>query len=405
MATRLEDLKAFIVELIQEFDPTIDTSNGSPVDMGVIEPILTRLSPDPIETDTYEFLRTKLAQEHPDKAVGDEDQLTDMLIKPLTLFLEPFKREMQHMRHKQSLAYSDLMSVEEVGEITDNLFIARDKGRKVNGTVRVYYDNPIPDTVTPSVRFFTPTGTSFYPGTYQAITAQQMILQSEDDLYYWDVFIVAAEAGTDYDIDEGLLTGVEGIPDAVKVSNKNSFSGGFPADTKESLISKASTSSAERSLTTARGIRSRIYDLFGDVSAVQPIGYQDVEMNRDILVGSDRGIAYASGMGILIGHYALVFVTWYYDVVGTDSSLDVGDILDVYYPELLVDLQPSLSRNEQFEVMHKWFDLGEIIYGDEASPLDLLFVELDKESDDATSSLGFVPISFVWRKGTSSINL
>jgi hypothetical protein len=116
-----------------------------------------------------------------------------------------------------------------------------------------------------------------------------MQLQTEGGLYYFDISVRAEFQGSEYDIsvDDGIV-GIEGVPSAVKVLNKNAFEEGDDREETVDFAERVENSLSEKSLVTARGINSRLLDVFDNVRYISVIGHGDPEMERDILKGTQR---------------------------------------------------------------------------------------------------------------------
>jgi hypothetical protein len=116
-----------------------------------------------------------------------------------------------------------------------------------------------------------------------------MLLNSEGDLYYFDVDVVAETAGTAYNINADELATIANIDTAARVTNKTRFREGEDEDDVEEYIGNLDKSLTEKSLVTVRGIASRIGNTFSEVTRLGVVGFGDELMTRDILKGGSLG--------------------------------------------------------------------------------------------------------------------
>lgn len=325
------DLRAFIESRFRALDPTIDISAGSPAQVQFIEPLITRLGTDPFETDIETFLLDRLKQEFPEIYPGDPSAVRDLLVKPLILFLEPFKREINVIKLNQSLASPELLSDDDVDALAANRFEDRPSGVFAGGTARVYYPNPTNVQVAPSVRFYTTDGMNFFPSGQTSITAEEMTFNRYNALYYMDVPVTAELEGDRYNIDIGKISGVDGLANVSSATNIRKFQYGLPKQSNTDFVNQVRNSLTEQSLVTRPGAAARVRKEFSsDVRAVQVIGAGDPEMERDFLIAATPGHLWVTGVVHLYGNVALVQAR---AVEGDDSVAPAaGDTLCVYFP-------------------------------------------------------------------------
>lgn len=290
------DLKVYIESRLQALDPTIDLTPGSPAQIQFIEPLLTKLGTDPIETNIDAFLTDRFLQEFPDIYSGDPSAVRDTFINPLILFLEPFKREIQTLKINQSLKDPTLLSDEDADALVANVFDERDTGGFAVGVGRILFSQPTNQQIDITARFFDSANHGFFPTNPIGITAEQMVFQRTGNLFYMDVPLRAEQEGAEYNIEPDSLVGVDGVFGALRVTNLRKFSDGAARLDTPSFVAQAQQSLTERSLNTRRGASARIRDDFQtEVRAIQVIGAKDPEMQRDILVAASPGHAWLTG--------------------------------------------------------------------------------------------------------------
>jgi hypothetical protein len=301
------DLKTFLEDRLRALDPSIDLDAGSPAQIQFIEPVLTRLGTDPFETSIDTFLTDRFAQEFPDIYAQDPSVVRDVFVKPLIVMLEPFKREIETIKRNQSLVDPSVLSDEDAEAIAANIFEERDSGGFSVGTARVFFPNPTNVQAEITTRFFTADGLNFYPTNPVSITAEEMVFNRSGALYYFDIPVKAEKEGSEYNIDEDSLSGVDGIYGAVRITNPRDFANGASKLDTESFVATAREALTERSLVTRRGATARIRQVFQtDVRAIQVIGARDPEMQRDLLVAASPGHSWIVGLVTMYGKIAYV---------------------------------------------------------------------------------------------------
>jgi len=291
------DLEAFIRERAAAWDETVDVSEGSPFDTQVIQPILRRLGADPFTTDLPAFIEARLRQEFPDLAIGRGDATTDILKNGVTLLFDPVVREIQRVRGSMSMRDPSTLTLDEAAALGANVFNSPATGDLSRGQVRLYFSSPQKITVSPSNFVTSRSGLHFFPARIQSIRVEEMLLNVEGSLYYFDVSLVAEKAGSAYDIGPDELVVIANLPAVVRLTNKRRFRGGQPAETAEEFIDRAKQEMSERSLVTLRGIAATLSDAFSEVARLAVVGHNDPEMQRDVLRGGSLGEVRAYGIG------------------------------------------------------------------------------------------------------------
>lgn len=301
------DLQTYIEDRLTALDPTIDVSAGSPAQTQFIQPLLTRLGTDPMETNIDQFITDRFSQEFPDVYAGDPGAVRGLFINPLILLLQPFKREIQTIKNNQSLIDPTILDDEDADALAANVFETRDSGGFSVGVGRILFSQPTNQQVDITTRFFTADSLGYFPSVPFGITAEQMVFQKTGNLFYMDVALKAEAQGGEYNIGPNELVGVEGVFGALRVTNLREFSDGNAQLDTPSFIAKTQESLTERSLNTRRGANARLSQEFQtDVRAIQVIGAKDPEMQRDVLVAASPGHAWLTGQVNLTKHIAYV---------------------------------------------------------------------------------------------------
>jgi hypothetical protein len=292
----LRDLEAFLRQRAAVFDPNLDTNPGSPFDTSVIQPLLRRIGPDPFSVDMTTFLAERLRQAYPDMALGDGDAITDLLVKPATLLWDPIVREVARIKRGQSFRDPNSLTEDDAEALAANLFAERAKGSLARGTARLYFAQAQNVSLSP-VNFVTSrSGLHFFPTETQGIRVEEMLQNVDDNnLFYFDVTVVAENPGADYNIGPDELVSIANVDSAVQVKNIRKFDSGDDAATAAEFIDKTRQELTERSLVTIRGIAAKVTASFPEVTRLNVVGFNDPEMQRDVLTGGGLGPALVAG--------------------------------------------------------------------------------------------------------------
>jgi hypothetical protein len=295
MAVR--DLEAFLRQRASVFDPNLDTNPGSPYDSKVIQPLLRRVGPDPFSIDMQTFIDARLRQAYPDLAIGDGDAITDLLVKVASLLWDPMVREVSRVRLGQSFQDPSTLTEEEAEALGANLFVDRAQGDFARGTVRVYFAQAQNVSVS-SVNFFSSRGgLRFFPTESQSIRIEEMVLNTDTNgLFYFDVTAISEQPGSAYNIGPNEIVSIANLEAAVQVGNPRRFTGGDDAQTATEFVDQAGQGLTERSLVTLRGIAAKLTKAFPEITRLNAIGFNDPEMQRDVIEGGGVGSPLVGGL-------------------------------------------------------------------------------------------------------------
>lgn len=295
MAVR--DIEAFLRERALVYDPNLDTNPGAPFDVQVVQPMVRRLGTDPFTVDLSTFLSERMLQAFPDLANQEEDAITDLLNKPVTLLWDPIVREIGRVR--QNLSFSDptLMTKDEADALGANFYSNRKRGQFSRGPGRILFQNPQNASITPSNFFTSRGGLHYFPTEVQSIRTEEMLLNvTNEGLYYFDVNLIAEAAGVEYNIGPNELYSIANVPAATRVLNIRRFSFGESEESAQLFVSRIKQELGERSLVTLRGAAAKLVNNFPEVNRLNIIGFNDPEMQRDVLRGGGLGALQASGV-------------------------------------------------------------------------------------------------------------
>lgn len=332
-----QTLLTLALELAADYDPTLDTSDGSSFRTQFLDPLLTRVGGSSLDGDIEAFLVERLKTEIPDVDVSPLSGLRDLVIRAAVVMLEPLRREINAIKLTQSLDNYNLMTTDELNALLANYFTEIQSGAKATGTARMYFPSPRSVTVTPLTQFSAGSGLNFFPTVAQSLSSTQMAFNQEGSLFYMDVTLESENSGVDYNVDVGSINAVAGINGVTRVTNLGKFTSGLSEETKDEAVARTKNSITIRNLITDRGVKFVIPEAFPTVDTLQVIGYGDPEMQRDVVKGpaaisdipggltgrDDPGLG--SGEQIHIGGKTDIYV---YQATPDADDVDIEDFTD-----------------------------------------------------------------------------
>ena len=297
----LADYEVFFRERLSVWNGALDVSPGSPIDTMVVQPLLRRLGTDPFTVDAATFIITRLSQELPEIAIGNGDGIEDLLMKPVLLLWDPIIREIQRIKNARGFNDPETLALEEAEALGSSFFIRRDTGEVSKGPCRIYYAQPQKETITAANFATSKRGLHYFPTGQQSITSQEMSLNKEGDLFYFDVTMTAESPGDEYNIEPGELTTIANVNAAVRITNKVRFRDGRPAENAATYVGRIERSLSEKSLVSLRGIAAVLGESLPEISRLGVVGFNDPEMQRDVITGGGLGASLITGVdGVIV---------------------------------------------------------------------------------------------------------
>lgn len=294
----LENLENLILEKLSAYFPDMDIVNDAAFRDSVITPVLEYLGADPIDTDVYSFIKTRIKDNFPHLVDIDSSgsSLDDLLLKPMTLIFEAYRRELEQLRLQKNLKDPENLSSAELEALLANVFVTRTVGQKAYVTARVYFANPTSVLVDPSSYALANNGQLFIPTEVQSLSADDMALNVDGSYYYFDINFVSVEASTEASIPAGAIVSINALPGYIKITNLAAATPAIPTQTDTQLYAYAKDSITERSLVGEKGIKVTVMENNPTITDVSTIGLGDDDMTRDILSGQ---LTARSGLGWL----------------------------------------------------------------------------------------------------------
>lgn len=244
-----------------------------------------------------DFLIARLKEFDPSFEVRKGTAFEQLFFKPLQYIIQPFRDEGDAIQIAQSFRRilltesPDSFDEEAVDALAANLFVTRVPGALSSGVARVYYDSAVNrEWATGSAIFTGSNGKTYSNIAPFAITTVQMGAQIESGQFYYDLPITATEYGSDSDLEASGLVSLLGDPDYISVTNKLAISGGVARETNTTFIERTKKSIAVRDLVTGKGANATLFEVFPtSMTELQPVGFGDDEMMRDILFNTHVG--------------------------------------------------------------------------------------------------------------------
>lgn len=293
------DIRSALLSLLQQFNPALDTTEGSPVDRQVVGPLISRLGVDPFSTDVRSFMLAHLRKELPEiDTASAGGQFRALVLGAMEALFTPFRAELAQIRAAQSMANPSQLTEAEMDALIANVMGQRQDGGRARVFVRVYFNERRSVSITASVGAKTRAGLRFYAVSSMYVASDSLAQSIEGGKYFLDIEMEAAEEGDAYNIGPQEVIDVFGLAGVVSATNKAGvFLPGAPAETNVGLLQRVRTGLGERSPNTEGGISSLLYDKYPDLRDVRVIGYGDPEMRRDIIKGTVTLDADALGYG------------------------------------------------------------------------------------------------------------
>lgn len=264
-----------------------------------------------------------------------------LFFKPVQFIAQPLRDEASDLFIGQSFRRilqqddPDAFSEEAVDALASNLFVDRRTGGFSSGTARVYFAEPVDREYPEGGATFTGSnGLTYSNSAPFKITESQMSTQVEEGLYYMDVPVISDDAGADTELDEDELVTLEDDDEVVRVTNMNKILGGVDKETNTEFITRIQNSIGVRDLVTGKGFNAILFENFtNNLLEVQPIGFGDDEMMRDIVYNTHIGgrvdgycktsaiqTGYSDFVGLLVDTTRQTFTSANVQLSGTDYS-------------------------------------------------------------------------------------
>jgi len=230
------------------------------------------------------LVRQVLREQAPKLNVGAGSAVHDILITPASLLFQRFRDQTRVIQRNQSLANYAGMLPEELDRLAANFLVDRRQGEKATGSQRIVFATTQAVEVTTNVVFTDDAGRRFRPISRQtfssaAVAANTIASTGE---FFVDVNTIAEDVGDEYLAAAGAVTGVTGVPGALRTFNPLAYFGAANPEGNAELFARIKTSVTNRDLVKAVAIESAILAQFPTVKRVSVQGFGDPLMTRDV---------------------------------------------------------------------------------------------------------------------------
>lgn len=238
-----------------------------------------------------DFVIQRLLEFDPNFDVGSGVPTTGIMIDPLAIILQPVVDELTAVQASKSIltilesSNPNAFPEDIVDGLASNVFIERNPGRIGSTVERVRFFQPQDFAALKGVLIWRGPGGQRYTNSEAiTITRAEMALNQDGSLYYVDVPIVALEEGAGFNAAAGSITTMEAEPVGVaNVTNLFKIDQGRDRETNTELIARIKVAVTVRALVTGRGIIVTLTENFTTIVEIEPIGFGQPEMMRDIV--------------------------------------------------------------------------------------------------------------------------
>lgn len=244
-----------------------------------------------------DFIIQRLLEFDPSFDVGTGVPTTSLLIDPLSVILQPVIDELSAVQASQSILTilesdePNSFPEEIVDGLASNVLITRNPGSRTSDVIRLRFFIPQPFTAPKGALIFLgPSGQRYSNSEAVSISSAEVSLNQDGSLYYVDIPIASIEEGSAFNVGVGSITSMEIRPSNVaNLSNLFGMTKGRDRETNVELLDRMKVAVTVRALVTGRGIIVTLTENFTTIDEIQPIGFGDPEMMRDIVYNTHIG--------------------------------------------------------------------------------------------------------------------
>lgn len=278
-------------------------------------------------SNVEEYLVQIVQEVNPDVDLREGTAFRDLLIKPLTSFLDPIIDEIVRIGNSQTLLNASTITERDMDELVANVFVTRRGGTQATGSVRLFLSSAENGVEVPKGSIFSDSQGLQYSSTQRVfLTRQALELNVDGSFFFVDVPIQAENPGTEFNLAVGQVTIMDVPPvNFVRVTNTAAITTGVDKETNTALGDRAQVAITVRDLVSEPGIITQLLENFPSIVEIRPIGFGDVEMIRDV-VTTDGTILTIGGIDFTPA-----------------SGTSIGGLVDAY-------IKPSAQTTEEIQV-------------------------------------------------------
>lgn len=230
------------------------------------------------------LIRQVLREQAPKLNVGSGSAVHDILITPAALLFQRFRDQTRVIQRNQSLANYAGMLPEEMDRLAANFLVNRRQGERATGSQRIVFATAQAVEVNTTAVFTDDAGRRFRPisrQTFSSSVVANNVIPGTGEVFV-DVNTIAEGVGDEYLAAAGAVTGITGVPGALRTFNPLSYFGATNPEGNAELFARIKTSITNRDLVKATAIEAAILAQFPTVKRVSVQGFGDPLMTRDV---------------------------------------------------------------------------------------------------------------------------
>lgn len=248
--------------------------------------VLPGLTPSSQEIIEAELIAKQILEgEYPDLDLREGTGLRDLVLRPTAYAFALLKKATDYYFTQNTLAtVDDSTPAEVVDDLLSNWFLSRNTGTQAVISARLFFARSKNVTLTTDIGFSPDNTLYFFPESSQAYPAGSMSYDAYANEWYLDVFMTAADTGTDYNLSEGSLLYFSSFdPYFLRAEINYLVSESSPAETNTEFVSRASSAISTRNLINIPSVDSRLRQTFNYLNRVTTVGAGDPSMIRDMI--------------------------------------------------------------------------------------------------------------------------
>jgi len=300
-------------------------------------------------TTIIELIKKTLRAADPTLDISGSSTLSDLLITPGSLMMEPFIKQLQFLLLNLGINDPQSMEPTELDAILGNFLKFRNPGTPSTGVVELFYTTPTSIDI-PNGTLFTDTGGNTYATSKQySISADAMAINSWLYPYYstGPISVSSTKTGLITEIGPNQITTTDLKPAPAKVTNPAGFSGGTDGETNLDFVLRVMDEVTTGSLGSAVGIQTTLVSSFPTIKNISIKGMGDTEMLRDLVLSGINTFPYKTVVdfyGRVSGLYDLPYPesTAYWNVFWDDPTTsgiqpDLPSLSEIAVDEITTD--------------------------------------------------------------------
>jgi hypothetical protein len=232
-----------------------------------------------------QYIKDVLNTFDPSLDTSDSSAITDLLINPGSAMLDPVIAQINYIIANLNLNSPESLSSDELDAIASNYLVTRSLGSKASGYVELFYNSPTNVEITPETIFSTATGLQFVAIRQMSISSSAMSQNVWAFPRYstGPIPVEAAGEGLIYCIVPGEITSSTVTPIPSRVTNVAGFSGGTDTETNSEFAERFIASIISGSLSSPKSIMVSLQNSFPSIKDVMVKGMEDSQMLRDLV--------------------------------------------------------------------------------------------------------------------------